>query len=465
MGACHDLRMGSALDKTAGVKYNLKVLSSPQRVSRVQHGPARRSRSCVEGVNRCRRWAGFSLVSRMTSGMQPIYLEHFALNKAPFDLAPQGDFLFSGLSFRRALESLRHIVSSEPVLTVVTGEVGVGKTLLAKVLLSSLPENASVVFLENPTFSRDEILQALAEACAVPFQGGKRQALAALQQAAIEQLHQGRRLTILIDEAHLMPPESVEEVRLLTNLEHAGQRLFGIILIGQPELKDELLARHDLRQVRDRVKYWIEMSPMPIEEVGVYLDHRLRHAGWQGGNVFPPKIARAIWRASGGRPRRINLIADRCLLAAYLADAKIVTEKHLARALAEIGEDPAAVKTRSVSPSRSSTADNAVPSPGSGRLGTAWRALLVGAAMAMLAVVTAVFLLDYFRTTAPDTTSGNVQGQASPPPGTGPGAQATENAAASMDAWPHGLELKTDAATTGFKLDTHLHAPENNEKP
>lgn len=270
--------------------------------------------------------------------MKPLFLEHFGLVRAPFDLAPQGDFLFAGLAFKRALDALRHIVVHEPALTVVTGEVGVGKTTLAKTLLAELPEEAAVVFLDNPTFSRDEILQALAEACGIAIDSGHRQALAVLRQAAIARRQGDRPLVILIDEAHLMRPESVEEVRLLTNLEHEGARLFSIILMGQPELRDELLARHDLRQVRDRVKYWIDLPPMPVEEVGVYLDHRLRVAGWKGGEVFPRQIARAIWQASGGRPRRINLIADRCLLAAYLDGATVVRKAHLERALADIEE-------------------------------------------------------------------------------------------------------------------------------
>lgn len=268
--------------------------------------------------------------------MRPLYLEHFGLARAPFDLAPQRDYFFAGLAMKRALDALRHIIVHEPSLAVVTGEVGVGKTTLAKVLLADLPEEAAVVFLDNPTFSRDEILQALAEACGIAIDSGHRQALAALKQAAIARRQGDRPLVILIDEAHLMRPESVEEVRLLTNLEHEGARLFGIILMGQPELRDGLLARHDLRQVRDRVKYWIDLPPMPVEEVGVYLDHRLRVAGWKGGQVFPPKVARVIWRASAGRPRRINLIADRCLLAAYLDDATSVREAHLQRALTDI---------------------------------------------------------------------------------------------------------------------------------
>lgn len=273
--------------------------------------------------------------------MKPIYLEHFGIAKAPFELSPDRDFLFAGIGFARTYEALRHIVVHDRALTVISGEVGAGKTLLAKCLLAQLPDNIDAIFLANPSFSRDEILFAIADELGLNIAAdSKRAVLAALREAALNRHTRGRSILIVIDEAHLMPPESVEEVRLLTNIETDSEKLFAIVLIGQPELESVLLAREDLRQVRDRVKYWLTLEPMPENEIDVYLEHRLRIAGRMGGRLFTTDAAHEIWRAAGGRPRRINLIADRALLAAYVDAAEKITPKHVKDALQEMKNNP-----------------------------------------------------------------------------------------------------------------------------
>jgi type II secretory pathway predicted ATPase ExeA len=215
------------------------------------------------------------------------------------------------------------------------GEVGSGKTMLCRVLIERLPAHVETVYLANPSFSRDEILYAVAEELKIEFARERvTGALNALHDRLIESYSQGRRTVILIDEAHAMPEETLEQVRLLSNLETSRHKLLQIVLFGQPEL-DEVLALASMRQLKDRITHSFRMRPLSAAEVSTYLSFRMRAAGYRGPDVFAPAAVTRIARAAGGLSRRINILADKALLAAYSESAHAVGTRQARAAIAD----------------------------------------------------------------------------------------------------------------------------------
>jgi type II secretory pathway predicted ATPase ExeA len=264
-----------------------------------------------------------------------LYLEHFGLREPPFRITPHTDFFFDGADRGTTLEALLYAIQHEEGIVKVVGEVGSGKTLLCRVLIERLPKNVETVYLANPSFSSDEILYAVAEELKIEFSRERAPiALRALQDRLIASYAEGRRTVILIDEAHAMPEETLEEVRLLSNLETSRHKLLQIVLFGQPEL-DEVLALPDLRQLKDRITHSFRMRPLSQEEVGKYLSFRMRAAGYKGPDLFAPEAVVRITRASSGLTRRINILADKALLAAFSEDAHAVTGREARAAVAD----------------------------------------------------------------------------------------------------------------------------------
>jgi MSHA biogenesis protein MshM len=271
--------------------------------------------------------------------MSSLYLDHFGLTKPPFQITPDLDFFFSGGRRGDILTALLHVASHDEGIITLVAEVGSGKTLLARLMISRLAPDVCVAYLANPCFSRDEIIVAIARDLGLAsLQGSIEAKLAALQQELLRRHAAGQRVLLVIDEAHAMPAESLEEVRLLSNLETGQHKLVNIMLFGQPEL-DTLLAEPRLRQVRDRVIHRFELPPLQTSEVSAYIDHRLRAAGWQGAGLFTPAALGRLVRSSGGRARRINLLADKALLAAYAQNAGQVDVCHVDDAMRELPMD------------------------------------------------------------------------------------------------------------------------------
>ena len=225
------------------------------------------------------------------------------------------------------------------------GEVGSGKTMLCRMLAERLPrDQVDLVYLANPSFGPREILQSLIADWGLQPPVAGQPLVLTIQEALLQRHAQGRRAVVLIDEAQAMPPESLEEIKLLSNLETAQHKLLQIVLFGQPEL-DTLLALPKLRQVRDRVVHRFELQPLNGPDAAAYIEHRLRRAGWQGGALFEPRALRELTEASGGRIRAIHLLADKALLAAFAQGARQVAREHVRLAVAEVQGGSASQKT------------------------------------------------------------------------------------------------------------------------
>lgn len=246
-----------------------------------------------------------------------LYLQHFGLAEPPFRITPHTDFFFAGANRGQTLEALIWAITQDEGIVKVTGEVGSGKTMLCRMLLERLPEGVETLYLSNPSLSRDEILAAIADELGIPTTGtGTHSRMRALQDALVERYAAGRRVVMLIDEAHAMPAESLEEIRLLSNLESKSRKLLQIGLFAQPELDERLLAR-DMRQLRERVTQHFNLDPLSPDDVAAYIEFRLRAASYHGPNPFTARAVARIARASEGLSRRINILADKALLAAY----------------------------------------------------------------------------------------------------------------------------------------------------
>jgi type II secretory pathway predicted ATPase ExeA len=222
----------------------------------------------------------------------------------------------------------------------VSGEIGSGKTTLCRVMMERLPAEVETVFLANPSYSRSEILLAIAEELGLPVRNDPAvPALRSLQEKLLELYAAGKRVVVMIDEAHAMPEDTLEQVRLLSNLESSRHKLLQIVLFGQPEL-DEALAKPSMRQLKDRITHSFRTRPLVGDEVGKYVAFRMRAAGYKGPDVFSPAAIAAITRASSGLSRRINVLCDKALLAAFAAGTHAVTPREVRSAVADSSFSP-----------------------------------------------------------------------------------------------------------------------------
>ena len=264
-----------------------------------------------------------------------MYLEHFGLNEAPFKITPHTEFFFAGANRGETLEALIYAITSGEGMVKVTGEVGSGKTMLCRVLMERLPKTVETIYLAVPSLSRDEMLAVIAGDLGLEIQGGNTNKLVrALQERLIEIHGEGKQVVALIDEAHAMPLETLEEIRLLSNLETSHDKLMQIVLFGQPEL-DQHLSLPNMRQLKERITHSFNLLPMPPLAIRAYLDFRLRAAGYKGPDLFGADSLKLIAEASEGLTRRINIYADKTLLAAYAAGTHTVTPDHVRAAISD----------------------------------------------------------------------------------------------------------------------------------
>ena len=267
-----------------------------------------------------------------------MYTNFFGLNEKPFSITPDPRYLFMSERHGEALAHLVYGVTESGGFVQLTGEVGTGKTTLVRtLLLNQMPDNADVAVVLNPQITVQEFLLTICEelGIAVPeHKHGIKALTDALNQHLLSAHAAGRRTVLVVDEAQNLAPAVLEQVRMLTNLETAKQKLLQIILIGQPELR-ELLDRNDLRQLAQRITGRYHLEPLTREESAQYVEHRLRVAGALG-EVIDNAAKKEVFRLSQGVPRLINVICDRALLGAYSQDSRIITKRLIKRAAAEV---------------------------------------------------------------------------------------------------------------------------------
>lgn len=247
-----------------------------------------------------------------------MYLEYFGLEKFPFRITPDTHLFFDGCDRGAVLHTLCYAVQQGEGIMKVVGEVGTGKTMLCRMLTSTLNEGVDWVYLAHPSLSPEHTLHAIAYEMGLKIdkEADKLSVMRLLHDTLLERHLQGRRVVVLVEEAQGMPIDTLEEIRLLSNLETEEQKLLQMILFGQPELDDNLAQPH-IRQLRERITHSVYLAPLNISGIHEYLNFRLRAVGYKGPDVFSAKIARSIARYSGGLIRRVNIIADKMLIIAF----------------------------------------------------------------------------------------------------------------------------------------------------
>ncbi|MFQ2321384.1 MSHA fimbrial biogenesis protein MshM [Aeromonas dhakensis] len=249
-----------------------------------------------------------------------MYLNHFGLQEAPFGLTPNTGFYYGLPPHEEALQVLNWALAQGEGFIKVTGEVGTGKTLLCRKLLSELGSEERPVrlaWLPNPHLSPAELRIALALELGLAVRDQSELDLTDRIHRHLISLHQqGSRVVVLIDEAQALPDETLEAIRLFGNLETESSKLLQIVLFGQPEL-DSRLAKPHLRQLRQRIGFSYCLRPLRFDETRAYLEHRLHISGYRGAPLFGGSALRQLWRASRGIPRLINILAQKCLMLAY----------------------------------------------------------------------------------------------------------------------------------------------------
>lgn len=247
-----------------------------------------------------------------------MYLDYFKFNELPFGLTPNVGFFCQLKGHQEALNVLLFSLRSGEGFIKIIGEVGLGKTLLCRKLLNSLGEDYVTAYIPNPDLNSLELRKAIARELGVEFSAsqGHHELLTLLNDKLLELHKAGKRIVVIIDEAQALPLESLEAVRLLTNLETEKTKLLQVVLFGQPEL-DRHLDQPNLRQLKQRITFSYYLPLLSVEEMDMYLFHRLAIAGYTSGTLFTKKARNILYKASKGVPRIINILCHKALLLAY----------------------------------------------------------------------------------------------------------------------------------------------------
>lgn len=276
-----------------------------------------------------------------------MYYPHFGLKEPPFKITPNTDFFFSGGNRGAVLDALVYaIVNGEGIIKVV-GEVGSGKTMLCRMLQTILPERVESIYLANPSVEPEDVLDAIAFELQLelPKEADRLKVMQILQAHLLKCHAEGRQVVIFVEEAQGMPLATLEEIRLLSNLETKQDKLLQIVLFGQPELDVNLNETH-IRQLRERITHSFHLGPLQTKDVGEYLIFRLRAAGYHGPHLFTAAAIKKLSGAAEGLVRRVNILADKALLSAFAENTFQVTTKHVKAAIqdSEFGAKSASSK-------------------------------------------------------------------------------------------------------------------------
>ncbi|TNE73009.1 MAG: DUF2075 domain-containing protein [Gammaproteobacteria bacterium] len=263
-----------------------------------------------------------------------MYEAHFGLQEAPFALTPNTRYFLRAPSHGDALELLLVALREREGFIKITGEVGTGKTLLCRLLLNELEDDAYTAYIPNPHLGPEALYEAVAEELEIEVShcSNTHQLLKAINERLISLAADQKQVVLVIDEAQVMEEKAIEALRLLTNLETETTRLLQIVLFGQPEL-DALLSRDSLRQLRQRITFHYQLAPLEKTSVADYLRHRLGQAGYNSRDLFTPAAVRLLTRSSGGIPRLVNILAHKAMLAAWGEGNTTVARHHVLRAV------------------------------------------------------------------------------------------------------------------------------------
>ncbi len=262
-----------------------------------------------------------------------MYLAHYGLTQSPFGITPNPEFFYSGNQRGAILDALLYAVTHGEGIIKVTGEVGSGKTMLCRMLESLLPDNVVVIYLVNPTLRREEVGYAIAGELGMNADGCRAdEVVRMLQNHLIAQHVAGKQVVLLVEEAQAMPLDTLEEIRLFSNLETAHHKLLQIVLFGQPEL-DQSLNLPRMRQLKERITHSFIVPPLAPTLLPEFLMFRMRAAGYRGPDVFTKGAMEQIASVSEGIVRRVSILADKALLAAFADNTHAVTASHVKAAV------------------------------------------------------------------------------------------------------------------------------------
>lgn len=255
-----------------------------------------------------------------------LYVDFFEFNERPFTLVPDPSFLFWSKQHKKAYSILEFGIMSSAPITLITGEVGAGKTTLIQALLAEIRDDMTIGLISNAQGDRGELLQWVLNALSVPFDSGASYVhmFQSLQDYLLEEYANGRRVVLIFDEAQNLSLEGLEELRMLTNMNSNKDVLIQLILAGQPELRD-MVRGPSMRQLAQRVAASFHLGAMDAETVTQYIQHRLHSAGGSG-QEFTPEACRRIYRETGGVPRLVNQLCEFALLYAWSAETHVIKE-------------------------------------------------------------------------------------------------------------------------------------------
>lgn len=247
-----------------------------------------------------------------------MYAAHFGLRELPFGITPDTSFFFGSPRSQEALNTLLVAARGGEGFIKITGEVGTGKTLLCRKFMATLGEGFVTAYIPNPYLEPRTLMLALADELEIVLERevDQHRLLKAINHRLLELAGQGLQVVLCLDEAQAIPVESLEALRLLTNLETEKRKLLQIVLFGQPELNRKL-ELEQIRQLAQRITFHYHLGPLSRDDLDYYVAHRLRVAGFTGARLFSRAAIRRLYKASGGVPRLVNILAHKALMLAY----------------------------------------------------------------------------------------------------------------------------------------------------
>jgi MSHA biogenesis protein MshM len=259
-----------------------------------------------------------------------MYSDHFGLRELPFGITPDTSYFFGSPRSQEALNTLLVAARNGEGFIKITGEVGTGKTLLCRKFMATLDDSFVTAYIPNPYLEPRALMMALADELEVPLEKDMDQhrLLKSITHRLLVLAREGRRVLLCIDEAQAIPVESLEALRLLTNLETEKRKLLQIVLFGQPEL-DRNLALDSIRQLAQRITFHYHLGPLSRDDIDYYIAHRLRVAGFAGARLFERGAVAQLFAASGGVPRLVNILAHKALMLSYGQGKQQVGARHV----------------------------------------------------------------------------------------------------------------------------------------